>query len=134
MRECGAVVGDCPGRAALDLLCGKEELQQVGRVLDRRGLGALECGSHRGLELLELERVERGCMWDRMMLMMTSMGLFLSFEGIGNSVQGGCGLDSQMAIYLHNLPDTLSSDLLIDFSIFLISFMLLLIYKLLANE
>ena len=30
--------------------------------------------------------------------MMTSMGLFLSFEGIGNSVRGGCGLDSQMAI------------------------------------
>jgi len=26
VRECGAVVGDCPGRAALDLLCGKEEL------------------------------------------------------------------------------------------------------------
>lgn len=37
-------------------------------------------------------------MWDKTMLMMTSMGLFLSFEGIWNSVQGGCGLDSQMAI------------------------------------
>jgi len=84
--------------SSLDLLCRKEELQQVGRVLGRRGLGALECGSHRGLELLELERVERGCMWDGTMLMMTSMGLFLSFEGIWNSVQGGCGLDSQMAI------------------------------------
>ena len=98
MRERGAVVGDCPGRAALDLLCGKEELQQVGRVLGRRGLGALECGSHRGLELFELERVERGCMWDGTMLMMTSMGLLLSLEGIRNSVRGGCGLDRQMAI------------------------------------
>ena len=60
MGERGAVVGDCPGRAALDLLCGKEELQQVGRVLGRRGLDVLECGSHRGLELLEPERVEQG--------------------------------------------------------------------------
>lgn len=37
-------------------------------------------------------------MWDGTMLMMTSMGLFLSFEGIGNSARGGCGLDRQMII------------------------------------
>jgi len=71
--------------------------RQSVHVIQKSGM-QVECGSHRGLELLELERVERGCMWDRMMLMMTSMGLFLSFEGIGNSVQGGCGLDRQMAI------------------------------------
>ena len=99
MRERGAVVGDCLGRAALDLLCGKEELQQVGRVLGRRVLVRSNAALIVALSCLSWNALSRGCMWDRTMLMMTSMGLFLSFEGIRNSVRGGCGLDSQMAIY-----------------------------------
>lgn len=62
-------------------------------------------------------------MWDGTMLMMTSMGLFLSLEGIRNSVRGGCGLDRQMIIWRRfvTLPSLSNSATLTTTLFFLIS-------------
>ena len=102
MGERGAVVGDCPGRvASISFAVRKSFSRSAGSWAD----GVLMCSNAAlivALSCLSWNASSRGCMWDGTMLMMTSMGLFLSFEGIGNSARGGCGLDRQMAIWRHD--------------------------------